>query len=325
MKKTLILCEKPSLKKNFFNNFDFLSFIEKKQIILIYTYTFAGYKFKYPSLKYKEYPIIEEPLYINTSNQNYSEISEDYDELIILTDNDYEGSFAAYKVLMLNDKIDLKKHFKKITIFKTNVLRQDFISSQIKNENFLSYNYFSDRIKGAKIKYYFDYNYNRNAQVFFNEIIKKKKLSKVNISITKNMVLLLWLIKKEDMKSISKILKTLNNYNGTGKYEPFPIGSVASRGLIIRNLIDLEFITENGITKDGELFLSLLVKQTFDPDLPMRIEEWKQMNEEDAYSKIDSYIFSVFTKQKNKNKSLKLNCPIIEKIDKNGCFNFELS
>ncbi len=57
----------------------------------------------------------------------------------------------------------------------------------------------------------------------------------------------------------------------------------------------------------------------------MRIEEWKKMDEKKAYSRIDSYILSVFTKQKNKNKNLELTCPIVEKIDNNGCFTFELS
>jgi len=179
----------------------------------------------------------------------------------------------------------------------------------------------------GEIKRYFDYNYNLNSQVFFNEILKniyeKNNLinkKPKNITITKYMVLTLYIISKIDEKIKildSTIIKRMINYKGSGKFDNgyLGIGTPPSYFQIFKNLVDLNLIEEyekniytNSIYRMsfvGKEFLKLLNKKMIDPDINFRISNWMDKPKEEALEKINTYLNTQFSSQKRKNKYLK--------------------
>ena len=298
--KTLLMFEKKSQKETFMKINNFIEIVGTTTPSIIITKMLTDYKFKYPQEKYNKYPIIQNIDYKDINS--YPELDHDYDRLVIATDFDYVGHFSVHKILINKIGDNWRDCFDKIIVINTN----SYDSEETRTMNLdLNYNlsFFEKNINYAERKYYFDYNYNLNSKVFFNEIIKKKNLSKLNISISKYMLLALWQIRNKKLMSLG-IYDFMHNYKGSGKYEKRRLGSVASIGTIIKNLEDLGFLDNSGITANGNSFLDSLVKQAFDPDLPMRIDIFSNNPDPDVFNKIDKYLLNVFSKQKNKNKGL---------------------
>ncbi len=106
------------------------------------------------------------------------------------------------------------------------------------------------------------------------------------------MIMTLWIIYKTNPERDYDLVRYLFDYQGTGKYEPAQIGSISAKWQIIKNLIDLGIVKhEEGnilLSSTGKSFMESLVKQTFDPDLPMRIKEFRALEVDTALEKIDS-------------------------------------
>lgn len=109
----------------------------------------------------------------------------------------------------------------------------------------------------------------------------------------------------------NQLHRYLDRYKGSGKYDSYiGLGSVASRGQIINNLIKLKIIDKiNGnnycsFNNKVKTFIELLNKKMYDPDLPFRIEEWQNLDFDLVKEKINTYIKDIFLKQKIKNKHL---------------------
>ena len=299
--KTLLIFEKKYQKEKFMKMDSFINILQDKNPTIILTKMLTDYKFKYPRENYNKYPIVQNIEYKYVDS--YPELNEKYDKLVVATDFDYVGHFSVHKILVNKLGENWREHFKEIVVINTSTFNSKTLTDI--NTDF-EYNLylFNKSIMYAERKYYFDYNYNLNSQVFFKEIIKKKNLSKTDIHISKYMLLTLWLIQKNSFQKETDILVFMNNYKGTGKYKENRIGSPASIGTIINNLNKLGFIENARITNTGILLLDSLVKQTFDPDLPMRINSWANEENSVVFEKIDKYLNSVFSKQKNKNKVL---------------------
>jgi len=287
--KTLIIFEKPNQEKQIMESKHLQSIIKDKNPTTVTMFFISNFVFEYPkNKKYNEYPLIEEVKYKNIPY--LKELEEEYDQLIIATDPDYTGHYIAAQLLLNQYGENWKSKFKEIIIY-------DYYSEYSKNNSFIAQmEDFDKNVKNAESKYFFDYNYNLNSQVLFKEIINKLDLSKKNITITKYMTLSLWLIQKENLTDLHNIVRTINNYKGSGKYSDSRIGSPASLIKIINNLRNIGLISGEGITIKGEVFLNNLVKNTFDPDISQRLFQDKDQ--------ISKYIMKVFGRQKNKNKVL---------------------
>jgi len=299
--KTLLMFEKKHQKELFLEMNEFTDLVGTLNPTIIITKMLTDYKFKYPRENYNKYPIVQNIEYKYVDS--YPELNEKYDKLVVATDFDYVGHFSVHKILVNKLGENWREYFKEIVVINTSTFNSKTLTD-INTDFKHNLSLFNKSIMYAERKYYFDYNYNLNSQVFFKEIIKKKNLSKIDIHISKYMLLTLWLIQKNSFKKETDILLFMNNYKGTGKYNKFPIGTPASISTILKNLRDLELIKDAQITKKGYEFLDSLVKQTFDPDLPMRIKSWANEENSVVFEKIDKYLYSVFSKQKNKNKAL---------------------
>lgn len=300
---TLIIFEKQSQQNIFLKNKHFNHLISGTENTFILTKTLTDYHFSYPEKIYREYPYLSTPIYHNGKNSYATHFQKKYTNLIVATDPDTTGYYGVHKILFNELGNDWESHFDEIKILNTCRFPQEE-----EKVEFLEYSFFKDLIKRACIKYHFDYNYNLNSQVFFKEIFKKLRIKSENLTITKYMILLLWDIKKNQPRSDAEILKYMRTYRGSGKYEACKMGSEPSFYQIFENLISLKLIERKdrgvAVSDIGEIFLDKLVKQTYDPDLPMRLRELSKLSLKEGVSKVDKYISSIFLKQKNKNKGL---------------------
>lgn len=344
-KNILLLAEKNGLIEEFINTEVFKNFETQNNVNITYSFGITPYVFTYPkNIPYSNYPQIKNPEFklINDKSNTYLEFYKDcmsiiseinYDEIIIICDYDHTGVFGANLVLSKN----LYKNWKKnvnyyfIPVIRRDKIEKDFIK-QVINKDLKSINknkaIFEKLLLEGEIKRYFDFNYNLNSQVFFSEILKhineKNNFHKEtkNITITKFMLLTLFLISKLDNKipnTNASVLRLMCDYKGSGKFEKnlfYGIGTPASTHYIFHNLIDLNLIEECGentyknklykISVIGETFLKLLNKKMFDPDIPFRLRKWMEMPKEEALEKINTYLNTQFSSQKRKNKYLKM-------------------
>lgn len=318
--RSLIIFEKKSQKEPFLKSKSFRSLIGNNYSC-IYTMYLSYFAFKYPSLKYRDYPITQMPRYSERGSVSLDDlipvVSQPYSRLIIATNYDYRGFFSAHNILVHKYGESWRKNFKEILVIPTDDFSQDGISQSLlhidktKKERL---SFFEQEIESAKVKYYFDYNYNLNSQVFFKEILLKRKiLVGASPTLTKYMIFVLWEIKRNlpdilvcgkghsDTPTLLLPSHLLNYMQKKG------IGSIPSMCAIVDNLTSMgliDFSIPSVLTSKGEAFIPLLVKQTRDPHISERLKGFMSLEADEAYAKIDAYILSVFGKQKNKNKSL---------------------
>ncbi len=300
---------------------------------LLYKLDIEGYNKKYPLKASKE-----TPYYLSYHNLN-KEFFLNYDKIVFATEQEGTRCYGAYLELEQVLGKDFKKSFETIHSISTNKLDEESLTHEINNSlnneifNNQRVNEFYKFVNKGKIKRYFDYNYQFNCNVFIKELYKylflkdfkdnqefEETYSKYGF--TKYMLLTILSYKKhletneKEYFYENEIEKYLYKYVGTGKYKNkyfIGLGSPASRAQIIINLINLKIINEINLNNKKTLkfnekvdnMIMLLNKKIFDPDLPFRIEEWRNLDFEIAKEKIDKYIKEIFIKQKVKNKFIK--------------------
>lgn len=162
--------------------------------------------------------------------------------------------------------------------------------------------WFVKKYEEAKIKKYFDYNFNLNSAVIFGQVLSNVKILRSNFILSKNGLVILYYLKSVNQIQSEELLSKMSGqWIGTGKYQNGSVGSVISKWEIIFQLIDVGLVKyENGIlslSDKGELFLSQLHPDCCDLDLPFRIEAWCK-DFANAGPRIDRYIRTIFGKQK---------------------------
>ena len=269
---------------------------------------------------------------------SYQNLSKDfflsYDTIIFAVNPDTNGCYGAYLELQEVFGDGFENHFENIYNLNTYSVMNDFLSNELEkiltNKKYKEeqLNYFYKLVKQGKIKRHFDYNYQINCNVFVKEVYKELFFndykdnqefedSYTKFGFTKYMLLTMFAFYSKVQNaifSLEELLKFMTRYIGTGKYknkyeyEYIQIGSITSQGQIIENLISLKIINKENIgyafNSKLENFIKLLNKKVYDPDLPYRIENWCELEFEDAKFKINNYIQEIFVKQKIKNKFL---------------------
>ena len=349
---TLVIIEKQSQKEILEKSNIFIDYLTDKEYDFLETLSFVPFTFKYPkNIKYKEYPKSNNLEYkLNSSLVNfnqkilnqYEKLNKDYllsfDELFLAPDFDHTGIYSVYLILENILGPDWKSLFKKIHYLKFISFDKKTINNEIlqvifdDNYNSSIEKKFDRLYEYAKIKRYFEYNYNINSNIFFKEVFVKLINSYINKeddffknrissliegeipTFTKYIIMTFHII-AEDFNynvKLNDLLSYIQKYEGSGKYSEYTncsIGSPASVGLIIKRLEELALIdiSDKGLVRFTDLgiqFHSLLHNKTFDVDLPFRIKNWCSSNFNEAIIGIDKYIYRYFSYQKAKNKFL---------------------
>jgi len=142
-------------------------------------------------------------------------------------------------------------------------------------------------------KDFFEYNYNLNSLLFFNNILKKINIDKNDIILTKNHISTLFLLQKENLTE-DLIIQLMNKRK---------IGQASSFAEIVYNLNILKLTQKRNelvsLSEQGELFLSFLHKKINDPYLNIRLQnDHKELSVEDFKIKYEKYLYEIFSKQK---------------------------
>ena len=344
--RKLILCEKPMAANEFCKLINKNDKIILSQSIAGYTFNYQDIKFseapytkenpKYKfrklenslfstaSFNYKK-EIIDCPMLIEIYNKREILNKEEYiklvinylknfNEIIFACDWDISGhrgfhlKFSNYFKLGENwlnilTNLGIKITAVKISCFNHESLKKDF-NNRVEYKNNENIEYFKDSyIK----KDYFEYNYNLNSLLFFNEILKNLN-SNLDILLTKNYISTLFLINNNE-KNEHEILSEMRE---------MAIGSFTSKSKIISKLFENKLIENDKnnhliLTDLSEKFIKFLHKKINDPYLNIRLyinnlesshydEKLIALNQnlsvDDFKFKYEKYLYDVFSKQK---------------------------
>lgn len=269
-----------------------------------------------------------------------------YDEIVYACDMDLTGyrafDFKFEKYFNLGkdwisffEKLNIKVTGMKIYCFDKTYLKKYYQQrEQLKN------NLFFNNLKDSYIKKdFFEYNYNLNSILFFNDALKQAgyiKNEHHNV-LTKNYILTFFLIKNNE---------NLFEYDIYEKMIKNEIGACVSTTVIIENLLNMNLIEKNleismlkvykestlyparnhvyyayKLTELGERFINNLHKKLNDPNLAIRLllnnfsninylkNHQKKLAEnlsvEDFKLKYEKYLYNAFSKQKRYLRKLK--------------------
>jgi hypothetical protein len=169
----------------------------------------------------------------------------------------------------------------------------------------------------AKVKRYFDYNFNVNSLAILGNLYRDVTGTSEPVLITKNMVqIMIHAVAHGEVAEAGR-KNSLTYWKGTGKYDPDEfdknvgwfqgLGCTASRYALLKQMSELgllERLDEPGrafiyeSTPLGRAFESRLHRDCADPDLPFRLCLWMAKPFEEAKRSIDQYLLTFFRKQK---------------------------
>lgn len=226
-----------------------------------------------------------------------------YEEIIICVDNDRTGMYSAKQLLDMLPKENLPR------ISCVRFLGMDLKSLEKgwhdRDSHLWGNNCFGEKFASEhQVKKNFDYWWHSNSMMVFNELcIASSLYTKTTMSKYELMTIAI-MSQQEHPISIDKLLKALQRWKGTGKYDSKElwgvIGSAASRNAIIENAVERgalsidEQCKKVSITESGKKFISLLHPKTFDPDLPFRLDKWCI---DQDYHAVKRYIRTLFGRQ----------------------------
>lgn len=240
-----------------------------------------------------------------------------FNEIVFACDMDHTGyrhfhfKFAKYFELGENwgkffDELNIKITGMKITCYDKKTLKECFEN----REPFFN-NPFFENLKTIYLKKdFFEYNYNLNSILFFNEAMRLSgyvKYENYNV-LTKNYIATLFFIQNESLKEHEVVSKMVRHH----------VGSSSTMAQIIENLKLMNLVKYKeynlSLTEFGATFLTLLHKKVNDPYLNIRIlqnnyrrlddlkakerEKANFLSLEEFKDKYSKYLYTVFSKQK---------------------------
>lgn len=317
-KRITIVTDKPSVSRSI------AQIASKKyphaEITFVHTLGLGLYWFNYPKqIKMDEVPFIQQPQWklrqIETnavkvleirgdefvfSNHGVKETLNRADEIICAVDFDPTGVHAFQTLIAQScGEEALKRPMKVVQLYAfTEQLITEAFDKNFSNKDDL----FMALYEQAKIKRYFEFNFNVNSAVLFGRALGNVGIDRSAFILSKYSLAILYYLKNIDHLFLDEMLNRMHGkWEGTGKYQKGSIGSVTSRAEMISKLIDIGLLDLNdkniSLSIKGRDFLSKLHPDCCDLDLPFRIDLWcKEGNT--AYPKINRYIRTLFGKQK---------------------------
>ncbi|WP_274644252.1 hypothetical protein [Pseudomonas serbica] len=296
-----------------------------RQVLAVFTLYLGLYEFRYPrGLAYGDFPYVGEPAWkvrdfgdsgdpgprplsfafdltdgqINHTKLSPFEVVANAGELWFACDPDHSGA-NAFDVLLakcLGAEATAKEYPSLIlhALDGGSVVRAMETPSTTAD---LAYREWSNR---GWAKRFFDYNYNVNSLGLFGDCLRKVGVDTSDFGMSKYGLQLLYWMRGQEPLSEGRIMKSMDDWTGTGRYEPFGIGSPASRASIITQLRRAGLTAYQDkltvITERGNDFLNLLHPDCEDPDLSARLDAW-QSDWPNSKAPMTRYLRTFFGKQ----------------------------
>lgn len=323
MSHILVFGEKPSVNKRIASSM--AEAFPGQRIIYLSVVPYRTPQMVFPrGLKRSNYPYIGEPAYslrhllqiepmertesgeiVAVTDLTEHQIKHDFSAIVSAMDPDHTGAVSFYLVAkqLYGEGIFSDPRLSALKLFD---LSKNSVDRAIQERApFLPL--FTKEVSYGLVKRYFDWNWNTNSLVAIGEVLREAgiKTDAMDASVTKYSLLMLHALRDHLPTMDAQLLKSMDQWKGSGKYPPINIGSIASRSQILWNLVVAGLLateTEGtrryySVSKTGYEVLDLLHRDTFDPDLPSRLHQWCEDGLETAKPKIDRYIRTLFGKQ----------------------------
>lgn len=158
---------------------------------------------------------------------------------------------------------------------------------------------FAGLAEQCAVKRYFEWNWNLNALVLFGHALRSAG-APAGATLSKFGLQVLYFLDTQGGMPVGALVHQMQQWTGTGKYAPAPMGSCASRDAILVRLHAAGLVTVGSscqLTPVGKRLLSLLHPGCKDADLPARLANWMQEGLEAAQPSMDRYLRTVFGRQ----------------------------
>lgn len=249
--------------------------------------------------------ILTENISVESFSQKLKLRWNDYNEIIVIVSGQF-GCWSANQIIKR-----MPAHDYVCVVFAENKYpTAELLSNSVNQKTTWRDNRrVAEQIAIANRKYFFDFWWNTNSMAVFGDIFAHVGLDGQKVCSKFELMALLAISKEKDPVSLDYMVSKLVHWGGSGKYFPLnEIGSIGSWTKEINKLMWRGILTIDSIqnllvmTAKGTLLLSYIHKQTYDPDLPFRLEKWCQDNE---ISQMKQYIRQVFGRQLRFQKKLK--------------------
>ncbi|HFX1228582.1 TPA: hypothetical protein ACV5IO_005644 [Pseudomonas aeruginosa] len=289
-----------------------------RKIHAVLTNYLGMYEFRYPrGLSFSAFPWIGEPEWkprqpdqwavwsvtsagVAKTHDGLLETLRRADEVICATDPDPSGA-AAFHILLsqaLGGEVELVEHG---ALFLSS-LDARHIEKALNEPSSTAAPWFVANLNAGFARRFFDFNFNVNALALFGRVLRQIDPERSGHVVSKYGVQFLYALADRPVCSEFDALVLMTDWRGTGRYEPAPLGSAASRHEIIAGLKRAGLIgsTERGgfaVSDLGHQFLGLLHPDCRDADLPARLRQWQQ-DWPRSRPAVERYLRTFFGKQK---------------------------
>ncbi|HHG4294330.1 TPA: hypothetical protein ACPWIG_005224 [Pseudomonas aeruginosa] len=222
------------------------------------------------------------------------------DEVFCATDPDPSGAAAFHTLLSqaLGDSVALAEHG---ALFLRS-LDARHIEKALDEPSSTAAPWFVANRNAGLARRFFDFNFNVNALALFGRVLRQINPEHSGYVVSKYGVQFLYALADRPACSEFDALTSMTDWRGTGRHEPTPLGSPASRHEIIAGLKRAGLIlgTERGglaVSDLGHQFLGRLHPDCRDADLPARLRQW-QRDWPRSRPAVERYLRTFFGKQK---------------------------
>lgn len=227
-----------------------------------------------------------------------------YDEVVVITHQTI-GCWSAHQLLKRMSGHQNIYHIRVEQPLTEIALMNGFLSREKWRDN----RSVANNIAFANRSLFFDYWWNVNSLRVFGELFAMIGLEKQKPLTKFELMAFLVISKKNENKKVNEIIDELVSWAGSGKYKGDALQNRTVKfwgnelqKIINRGIIDISESKDLFLTTKGNVLVSYIHKQTYDPDLPYRLYIWCQNNEG---QKMKQYIRQIFGRQQRFQKKLK--------------------
>jgi hypothetical protein len=296
-----------------------------RQVLAVYTYYVGLYEFRYPrGLSHSDFPYVgstkwkirdfgdfrkpdQVPLcfvvelingQVNKTQLNPFEVIAGAGEIWFGCDPDHSGA-NAFDVLLSQCLGDDEAAKERPALIFRSMNEKDLIRTLGDPTTTADPRYREWSNRGLA-KRFFEYNYNVNSLALFGDCLRKVGVDTSDFGISKHGLQILYWLRGQKPLNEWRVVKSMENWKGTGRYQPVEMGTPASRSPILSQLRQAGLLSEQDrltvITDRGNDFLNLLHPDCEDPDLAARLAAW-QADWPSSKVQIVTYLRTFFGKQ----------------------------
>lgn len=295
------------------------------KLFIVLTLYIGPYEFSYPrGLKMADYPYIAEPTWkprksfgvphdfnvnslvmkieggeLHSTAFTPGDVLRDSDDIWYACDADHTGAHAYY--VLLSQTLGFEGSAAEHPMLMLTALDEASLVRAFDSASTTHSAEFKELLRHGMAKRYFEYNFNVNALAVLTPCLRSVGIDTDTYWLSKYSLQLLYALRDQPPIKENSLLRMMEKWRGTGRYDLSELGSPASRYAMIEGLKRVGLIDSNdgklSLSERGGVLLDSLHPDCHDPDLPSRLGLWQQ-NWPASKPHIERYLRTFFGKQK---------------------------